>query len=323
LSTEKRSVEELNGVLERGIQTLKTEKRRKALEKASEEMNTILYEAIEKYPNEANAVSIPTKIYFNEDGSRYGLRSFLESVIGSQKLSGSISFEFVKHLPYVFTTGTHGSGERMAGFSSCPNLSLETDLEDGSPAGLRLDLADGNYIGQENVFLPASEIQSISLERVADEKFTPRGRRVSRNWEFKENYSGAAHYIYYMGFCGLLLNKEDVPEMGLRDEVVATVRNVLVPDFSSRLFSPAHQISENGYFSGFAVDDNSKEPVLYEFENAPVPKELLNDSAGRMAEILSAYTIAKHKAEPQTGVKTYNGDSIIARLSQIESKRIF
>jgi len=69
-------------------------------------------------------------------------------------------------------------GERNAMGASCPNIAVETDaFRDSVLAYLMIDLADSSSIMQEKIYLFPDEIQSIRLEQVSDDKFTPVARQ--------------------------------------------------------------------------------------------------------------------------------------------------
>lgn len=320
------SVEEVNLILEERLRTLQTERDTTVLNDVAQEVNGVLYEAITRYPTKVNAVRISTSISSTRErmgrpnyGERYNLQKFLQA-LRIEEVPESVDFAFVKHLPYSFTTGTHGSRERSAMVSSCETVTV-VDGFDEHPTHVVIDLTDGGFF-RENAYLFLDEIQSIRFEQVPDDQFTPRVEVRKGQYALEQSLSSAMHYVFFKGFYRYKITPEQIPQ-GLegKDDVAAIVRDVFVPDNYSTLFKADFGASHRPVsFSGFAVDTSGKDPVLYEFVNMEIPPVLRNV---RDHMVYAAHAIVQHRKNPSLHVQTYTGDDIIRKLSQIEVERRF
>ncbi|HLC66867.1 MAG TPA: hypothetical protein VJK52_04465 [Candidatus Nanoarchaeia archaeon] len=327
-------IAQANAVLEQRLQSLKTETDPVALGGIAEELNGLLYSAIVQYPAAVNAVRVSTIIHPNrsEEGlpdsrtifsGRYKLKYFLKAALGIETLPETVEFEFVKHLPYSFTTGTHGSGERNAMGASCPILSIQTGcMKTDVPVFLGVDVADANSIMQEEIHLFPDEVQAMTLTKVSEKEFTPIARMHDRKYELSPSRSSAMHYVLYRGFQSYGVNGADIPNKNWKEGVIAIVGRVLVPNRSTGLFSDKWRFLSPVSVSGFAVDASGAESVLYEFTDVSIPRSLRESRFGEDA-IISAYAMVQHTKRPQRNIQTYTGDGIIERLSQVEVERKF
>jgi hypothetical protein len=328
-------VVEANKILEEGLTILKTATRPNIIERTTEEMNCALYGAIEQFPTEVNAVVIPVSIDiatieeglpedFDYKVARYQLKDFLKYYPGARKVDDRVEVEFVKHLPYEFTTHRHGSGERNAFAASCSNIAFETGIyPEIVPDYLQLDLAEGGIFERYYVYVFPDEIKSISLMNVSDDNFTNNSRKSGLRLTFRKSPSSATHYLGYSGFTPHYISAERIPPMEFREEIANKVMSITIPETSARSIRLEWDgWGDKDYISGFAVDQSGSGPVLYEFEWQEVP-QLPNDPRSEMGVALVAYAIAKHQQSPQENIQTYWGDEILDRLSQIKTERKF
>jgi len=336
MAAERKSIQEANAMLEEKLKILQGSRESEVLEAAAGKINMLLYEAILQHPSEVNAVRIPVSVslHRNETGlpdagtrysGRYKLERFLRSALGTEEIPECVPFEFVKHLPYEFTTGTHGSGERNAMEYSCPNIAAETGVFlDDVPAYLMIDLSDIGWLWHEKGYLFPDEIKSISLEHVPDEQFTPMvvmGK--DREYSLKKTPGSAMHYLYFRGFKGSAIKEKDIPSKRWKKDVSAIVLRTLIPEMSTQLFTTRWGLRNPAAFSGFAADVHGEEPVLYEFDNVSIPWSLRPSCAFGINAIMAAYAIIQQRNKPGSNIKSYTGAEIIRRLAQFEMRREF
>ncbi len=327
-------IERTNSTLEEKLSSLKRTTDLKFLEGVAQEINDLLYEVIIKHPTEANAVQISTTISpkreerglpyaYTISSGRYKLEMFLAAALDTKELPDTVSFEFVKHLPYVFTTGTHGSGERAAMGYSCPNLQVETGLEDRDvPAYLMIDVADQGFM-QQSIYLFPDEIQSVKLAQVSREEFTSIVDRPGRDkYTLRTSLSPVSHYLRYRGFNFSTPSAENDLPKKWREEIVTTLRNVLVPEHSTGLFKDHWRLlsANPTSFSGYAaLEVKDEEPVLYKFDQFSIPRAFRE----KEKQAIVAYALVKHGKHPQSNIQTYRGVEAIRELSLLEAKRTF
>lgn len=335
------NAENANSILEDRLRTFRTAGDLKVLEGAAQGMNGILYGAIIQYPTEVNAVRIAASISINrgENGLPYAgttssgrdnLEKFLRAALGTDKIPESIEFEFVKNLPYEYTPEMHSE-------FLCRNVAAQTCVfEDRVAAYLTISTSNDLFL-QDRVYLFPDEIKSIRLEQVLDGEFTPVANLRKGQYELKKPLSSVMHYISFRGFRNYCVREEDIPDGKWKKDVVAIVSHVWVPDWPTGLFE-----AKWGYtsawgkigqlinpwasmgpisFSGFAVDSSAEEPVLYEFNNAPIPRELRGLFKFGNDAMRTAYIIVQHRANPRSNIETYTGNEIIKRLCQADAKK--
>ena len=154
--------------------------------------NDVLYEAIENCFPYANAVVVtatvdPKRVLreASEDNSRHYMRRFLTTLEGeSFDADQPYNMRLVLPLPYSFTTGTHGSGERAAQGASYQTIFLRMCRENdplvevlvnvGSTKGIE-DKEEGRreFVARCDLSIAIDEIESLELARVRDREFTP------------------------------------------------------------------------------------------------------------------------------------------------------
>ncbi|MFA6460918.1 MAG: hypothetical protein WCV90_01515 [Candidatus Woesearchaeota archaeon] len=327
-------IERTNSTLEEKLSNLKRTIDPKLLGGLAQEINDLLYEVILNHPTEANAVQISTIISPKREekglpyahtifSGRYKLEMFLSAALGTKELHDTVEFEFVKHLPYFFTTGTHGSGERAAMGCSCPNLLVETGLEDNDvPAYLMIDVADQGFM-QQSIHLFLDEIKSVKLAQVPNDKFTSVVDRPGRDkYTLKTSSSSVSHYLWYRGFNFSTPNAGSNLPKKWREEISATLRNVMVPEHSTGLFEDYWRIlsANPTSFSGYAaLEVKEEDPVLYKFNKFSIPRAFREEER----QVVVAYALVKHGKHLQSNIQTYRGIEVVRELSRLEVKQTF
>ena len=337
MSKDTMTPKETNSSLEENLRTLQkagTRGDRDELDTIAGEMNAILCQAIEQYPTEVNAVRIPALISIGRKDDRlphHGtifsgravLNDFLCTVSETEKLSGVVEFEFVKHLPYTFTTGSHGSKERDAMTASCRNIAVETTGRENTLAYFEIAMRDNQALMEECIYLFPDEIQSIKLEQVSDNEFTPCIQKTNSKYELTAPLSSAGHYLYFKGFEGYMISSDHIPNIKRRDDIAKLLKYVILPDRTTGLFRIEERRIQTSYFSGFAADISGNEPVLYEFDSVPIPRGLRNNEIPGRGLMLAANAIIQHRKKPQSNIQTYTGNKIIGKLADLGDKRKF
>ncbi len=325
------SFTEANDVLSKRLSSLKTETDYNKLELIAEDINGILYNAIEYYPTQANAVIINTRINTTTEGvglpdsntifsGRISLENYLKHALDLNELSKEIQFRFVKHLPFTFTTGTHGSGERDARSASLENIAVETAVfKTDLPAYLMIDVADGGLCHRKAYLLP-DEIKSIKLGWVDDKEFSQNLRGSFDTPVLEPSHSSAGHYLWYKGFGSYCMREEYVPAGKWKKGIVQIVGKVLTPKYSTKLLIQEYNTQ---FLNGFAALPSENGIILYEFKDVQLPKALLKNTNFGQAATQAAFAIALHQKKPQPNILTYSGKEIIDRLSQFKSERNF
>ncbi|MBR9704883.1 hypothetical protein GOV12_05705 [Candidatus Pacearchaeota archaeon] len=307
-----------------------------ALDAFTRQTNRILYRAIQELPCDTNAVRIPITIDPNRDASvlpndfkgrseRKSLTDFFKVVcdVDIQDLSKPFEFTFIKNLPFSFTTGTHGSGERDAAMSSCPNLSFKTSSNmTNVPAYLAIDSTDFGMLKRNDMYLLLDEVNSISLVNAKKGDLTTRAMEEGNDLKLIDPRTPETHYLNFRRFKGyrFCIDKDTVQE-DIDKEVYEKVRKICLPENGTGLFVTSFGSGTKSRklvsFRGFAADISNNDPVLYEFDNVSFPDEIINGKDISLRNPLSvAYRMLEHEKTPQPNIQTYSGQEIIRRLSE-------
>jgi hypothetical protein len=324
------TVSEANSILDEKLQEFKIEKDLGKVRNTAKSINDILYGAIIHFPTEVNAVKIVTSIEIERNyeellassGESFGrlkLETFLKLYLNTEKIPELVKFDFIKHLPYQFTTDTHGSGQRAAGWASLQNMAALT----GScsfPAYFMIDTADGNIATSEKACFFSDEIKAIQLVKVNDDEFSRNMRYKEEQIELQKTDSAALHYIKFRGFFREGVNERYIQRNKWKQDILKIINQVWISD-KNELFQTKDEFF-NHSFSGFAVYTNNLSPTLYEFSDVKIPRAF-RGILDYKKTILMTYGIVKNNKNAQANIKMYSGDEIINRLFNIESKRKF
>jgi len=340
------TLDQANFALRQGLADLKKITTIKEMEGLVESLNDILYNAIANYPTQVNAVEVSVTLSpdveekgFRMAGSilsgRYVLKNALPYLLafsseGHDPISWrlkqeSIDFKFVKHLPYSFTTGTHGSGERMARNGSFEALSFSLSYDKNEvPSFLEIDLEDRSLsLNKARLALP--EINEICLTQVNNRDFTPALMPKSNHFCRENSHTAEQHYFAFKaGSCFYGIDAKAVPEK-VMNSIKDFYREVAVPDIETGLLELGYPMIGSGHtdITGFAMDISRSAPVMYEFDHVALPSSLKRSDMFGLQQVVAAYLISQHTADPQRNIQTYRGKEIIDRLVQIEPRRQF
>ncbi|MBS3147316.1 hypothetical protein J4219_00360 [Candidatus Woesearchaeota archaeon] len=297
-------------------------------------LNDILYTAIDQIPCDVNAVRIHCKLDVDERcediyaRNAPKLKEYLsllngQSLLNDQTPKGEVEFEVVKHLPYSFTTGTHGSGERAAMGASCANIVFKRGFDVRNSVDVTLDLGVGSWLFNENITLRTREIRSIALEQVADKDYSKVLGTEPDTYARKlfATRSTVQHYLNFKGFRTLLADPDKhIPDGPWKEGMKKIYRKIGTGDFRMLDFDRDVDFFKAG-LNGFAVYFSDTGPILYKFKSEPLPQRIRDAQAGHTE--YAAYLIAKHLDGALPQAKTYQGIDIIKTLHELKVERRF
>ncbi|MBI4152189.1 hypothetical protein HY495_00630 [Candidatus Woesearchaeota archaeon] len=326
-----------NSELERKINELRdlpktwSAKDRDNLEQARRiavELNTVLHTAIHHFVPDVNAVQIVLEpqaqddiismvrreIYFNLN--RHDWESYVKSRF---PLAPPEPFVFNAHLPFNFTTGTHGSGERDAIGASHTTVSCSVlaNLPDLCPV-LQLNLESSDYAAIKTpYFLIGDEVKSVRLVSIDDRDFSPLYGGFSSDLGKR---SALSHYLFFKGFSRTLINGNLIPDCEWKEEVVNIMRNVSY--LSTTSFTDFYQ---NNRWSGFAALQEPQGITLYDVNDLALPSELVGVDLGiQKSLVCAAYAVfLQRQGNASEEITAYSGKKAIGILSPVETKRRF
>lgn len=310
------SVRRLNSRLNEMLREIKGANSKEKLEGLTAEVNEVLYSAILSHPDKVNAIGIEINADVNRDdyripnfGRRGMWRRYIEKVTGKMP-NGTVHFTFNANLPFQFgAEGHHGSGHRAAGFASFQKMLFETHKSvDEHPATFKIDLAHGQWPANNLVHFTPDELTSIKLIQISDDELSP--VLTSDLGQLANQRPALWHYLNFRG-----ANKSPISATGLPHEdrqLLDTVKKIAEMDESGLKL----RIS-NGKLSGFAILDEEKDPVVYEFTGFKLPK-----NAHQTHKIIAA-AYAINSYNPRASIKRYQGNSIITRLKKIRPRKEF
>lgn len=188
------NTDQRNAALERLVRRIEETKRNEdeTADKACFAIGDILYTAIGQPIQKVNAVVIDAVVDITQerqrgfviDPNRYRLREYLDARKEEIRDPAHHPLSLVLHVPYVFTTGTHGSGERTARNASFPNITLirttsigdhdfEWEINVGSVSGAETyDNGEMELVAHHRISLDNAEVRSVKLAVVGHGDFT-------------------------------------------------------------------------------------------------------------------------------------------------------
>jgi len=290
-----------------------------------DELNDILLSAIDKYPGEVNGVEVTINSgsasrtwsdrfagHFVEGRQRMDLPKYAD-------LNGGQLTNIILPLPYSFTTGTHGSGERAAGAASEITIASGELIEIGSQnrrGGIGVQV-EAQFMTPRLVMFDAKEIKEIKFVKV--DKYSPyldqrdEPRLVDRP-------SPTQHYLNYRGFRNPW-NPTDAGNFGVDPETFAKLsRETVVNDNHSFLKISANRRKlEKGFVA--TVEDGKS--VLYEFTDVKLKNTKDMYGSDALGRVWFDYKTGKKSGRFKDSVIRHEGDEVVKRLSSIESTRKF
>ncbi len=286
-----------------------------------EEANSLLYEAIYNYPHLAHSIEVKLgkRAYENskriedqyDESHRLWYKYLVDNRISQRETD---PYSLVTPLPYGFTTGTHGSGERAAMDASRREIYFELTNKRGTyqstEPSLWVTVRTPLIMTHETMFLP-EEIEQVSLSGRDD--LSP---YLGRDWdkvESRGNY--ITNYLNFRGF-----ENRGVGQYTKRDPQPI----ILVPLNDHGLWTYDWQKSKlvKGFFVSY-YRDNPQKKIMYEVTNQPLSSPYSESDIGTMVSkvLLRASQPNKrllfifNKQSAEFG--TYSDNKILERLAQI------
>lgn len=223
-------------------------------------------------------------------------------------------------LPYGFTTGTHGSGERSARGASREEIYL-TYIHPRNNWGIRIPAIalaiNRPLVYLDHIYFTLDEVEHIKLSK--NSEFTPFCDEDHEGVRIIPKINHVLHYLIFRGFANYVNFREREDFKDVSDEDWIFMRdNLFEPDFGSGLWEEKWGIIgkdrlEKGFLAVKFRD--AENMLLMEFNNVKLPSENRNIAA-RKLNIM----ILQNDKKMQKTVKKYKGNEAIKRLFQIPVK---
>ncbi|MDO8621980.1 MAG: hypothetical protein Q7R80_02015 [bacterium] len=307
---------------------------RDELEKEGWKLNGVLYRLLYVYPL-ATGIVIRLKPGCRERTpemfARYGQhelhRRALEQFLDRYTEERGVPFDdtFVIPMPYAFTTGTHGSGERAAMAGSHVSVEFTTmdprDLHEPSVPALAFTIAMPVLFPDLTHF----RLDEIAEFRVTDEfdTYTPYEGYLDGQRRLMRRRAPLHHYLSFRQFSALLSTERLTKLRSLfpdltQDEERPMRGNLLEPHFhDSVLWSYEYREGTQKFLRhGFLgeVDEREEATTLYEYVNIDVPN-VEHDSSSVANAVLF---IRARRGELGEYARAFRGrDEIIRRLGML------
>jgi len=290
------------------------------------ELNNILFNAIYLFPHIARSIEvrlaegkiISADKFWDDHGYDYGKNRRLYDFLKEKK--PEMSTVLIMPLPYGFSTGTHGSGQRAARGASREDVYF-TYIHPRNNWGIRIPAIamaiPRPLLFIDHVYFTLEEVESVEFSKNSD--LTPFCDETHDNDGLlmipKANY--VFHYLLFRGFSNYVnFRKRADFKKDLSDaDWEFMCSNLYEADYGSSLWEEKYAtFGNNGLILGFiAVKfEHACDMRLYEFNDIKLPSEDRHDSAGKLfAKILD------QDKKTLGAVKTYSGNEVIERLLQI------
>ena len=291
------------------------------------ELNEIFCRAIYLFPHLVKGIEVKLKEgteqkseeFFRTYSSDYG-RFWYESFFEFYKKEHGVNpTPLVFQLPYGFTTGTHGSGERNAMMHSRDTLALTSILKRDKPStkipALALEIR-APLITSSHTSFSLDDVESIQFSDKGD--FTPwidnrqgkdvlikRGNYLGYYFTFRDfsNFSNFRRGIDGMKFGRL--SKEQKDKINLELVEAQSFTNLWHDDYKTGKL-------ETGFLVCWPHSANVGDFVLYELSGIPLPNKNSHE-----ANALLYHEILKNNRDVVSRTKQYKGEDIIKRLVEI------
>ncbi len=318
---EQGGIDGLNRKLDNSLKVLQEAKLTTAeLEKVIGEVNNILCRAIYLFPHlvsgvevkvgesaAANGESLRRKYY---EPNRFYYEGLIEKLAERGDVSPST---LIIPLPYGFTTGTHGSGERAAMGASRMDIFFSFASRRDSPASptpcLKVTIEPPLIVARETTFL-TDEIESVRL--TGHSPYTPYFDDRHRDGPLITRGNHVTCYLTFRDFAnygtGRYLAGETKP---IVLEPYKNTRNLWQVDYRVD-----RDMLRLGYFAIY--DESAEKMVLYQVRNFPVQR----GSEDKIAEIVADVLAREAKPDDQAVTRSsfydrFVGDNAIRHLAQI------
>ncbi len=319
------NIDEVNASIEERLRMLQQLPAIESLDSTVNELNRLLFSLIWDHASLAARVHIKATANVDracpdlyQGGAREWLKEYLQ-MVNTKKLAGLVSFEFVTHAPFRFSTGTPGSGERAAWGASFENMAFSVGCERRyAPVDFALDLACLGGLLSKNVLLLPQEITSIQVCSAVDvgtnDGFSPTLISLPNREEIGNlgsQRSPIEQYLFFKGFYATAVWKEI---QILKSRFV----RIHVPDSIPLFYEDSRRV--NGFVAAMTRLD--REWKLYTFENVQVPKNI-SPNIIKERSVLAAYLIAQNYSSAVQGIKVYTEQELIPRLHEVRLERRF
>ncbi|MFH0863956.1 MAG: hypothetical protein V1858_02635 [Candidatus Gottesmanbacteria bacterium] len=309
---------------------LKTrDKTDKGIQEIEEKLNDLLNRAIYLFPHLAKGVEIVidpkaeknTRAFedtFGHDYNRYYFTQLQKVHIAQGR---ELSTTWGIPLPYGFTTGTHGSGERAATGASRQDVYFTSAHPyQGAAYGiptLAITLEAPLIVPRETHFT-LDEISHVGL--VEKPKFVPYIKKAknSQDYELLDRMDPTLYYLCFRDFADYraFRKKDEMRLMKLSDEQFNRLwGKLLEPQTSSNLWEDDYQAEVTKKCFLAMVEETEEAISLFEFTNVWEFKPTEANCHHRSAYMLNSYL---ERPDKWTGkVQEYKGQAIINRLAAI------
>jgi hypothetical protein len=221
-------------------------------------------------------------------------------------------------LPYVFSTGTIGSGERNALNNSITTVELLSGSEtgNGKPA-LNMEIESPGGFARNYMNIPLEMAHTI--EFTSTDRFIPYVE-LGPHTKTTERDNHLTHYIYFRNFAPNATTPEDMKNRITEDELLA-VQSLLIPIQQPALWRDRSRVIIGTYLQkGFMVllNHKAKETQLLEFTNTNYPSLSDNDFTSTAVRL---FVKAMRGEIKQDHLAVMTGNQIIERLMTIPPQR--
>ena len=319
---EQGGLDAVNSRLRELSKTIKADVPKEQKSDAMDRINRLLYRAIYVFPHLATGVQVDLapgtegkseeiwEIYGYDYGSE---RRKYEQLRDRHQERYDTPFPdtLTVPLPYGFTTGTHGSGQRAAVGASMDEISytfISLRHNPWNPDTPALGIEIGApLITTRQTYFTMGEVEDVRF--VAGHEFTP---LVSHNGELVDRANPVSHYLMFRDFAvyAAFRRRENLPEL-TEDEWKLCQTRLWSAPFSSNLWQEDMRFLRRGLIKkGFmAVNgENADNVALYEYTNYVMPRE---DKYEAEAILLSR--ILRDETESVV-VQTHKGMDVVTRL---------
>ena len=303
------------------LEAVKADVSREQKADAMDRLNRLLYRAIYVFPHLATGLQVTltpgTEGKSEEIWETYGYdygsqRRKYEQLRDryQEKYGASFPDRLTVPLPYGFTTGTHGSGERAAMGASREEIAFNfiSGYSQRNPETQALGVEVGApLIASRLTYFTMDEIEDVGF--VSGQEFTP---LISHSGELIDRANPVSHYLIFrdFGVYAAFRKRESLPELTDEEWKQCQTRLLSAP-FHTNLWQEDMRFLRRGLLKkGFMAlsADNADDITLYEYTNYAMPSE---DQYESEAILL---TRMMRGGDESLFVQTYQGMDIITRL---------
>lgn len=305
------SLDEINGRINDKLTALRAASLDEA-KKISTSLNDILYNAIRVIPHLVTGIEVKLKpgidAKVQEYWEKYGIDVAGQRRVFQEFQKNSQGDTIVVPLPYIFTTGTHGSGERNAIAHSKEEIlfdfiSPRDDWNTQVPV-----LAVGikaPFLFQERTPFTLDEVESVRL--VKADKYSPYAEVKEFETKLVDRANPVISYLVYRNFNNYRAFISRSSKM--TDQEWEFLQTKMINTQSGDLWDADWR--NHTLRSGFIATVDGDQVTLYEMTKVKLEgKNVWESQAILMTKILREGGKAKW-------LKSYKGDSVIERLAKI------